>query len=111
MKNWLLSGILLVSTNALAGSSFTGTINKIVCHTSGISPTCQVSLNGTPSNETCGTSSWKYTFDGTTPEGKNILSILLAAQVGKQSITLGGTGACVLSSGSEDLRHAYITTN
>ena len=102
---------LVVSNYSFAGASFTGTINKVVCHTTGISPNCQIQVNGTIANQTCGTSGWKFTFDGSTNEGKNILSILLASQVAKQSITLGGTGQCNFASTSEDLRHAYITTN
>jgi hypothetical protein len=102
---------LVISSYSFAGASFTGTINKVVCHTTGISQNCQIQVNGAISSQICGTSSWRFTFDGSTNEGKNILSILLASQVSKQTITLGGTGQCSFSLTSEDLRHAYITTN
>ncbi|WP_010381721.1 hypothetical protein [Pseudoalteromonas rubra] len=101
----------LLPFHSLAGASFTGTIKQVVCHTKSISPLCQVQVNGSVSNQTCGTQSWKFSFDATSSEGQNILSILLAAQIGKQQITLGGTGSCTLATASEDLRHAYITTN
>ena len=97
-----------ISTNLFADSA--GTIYRMVCHASGVSSVCQVALNGTPTLAACATSGWHYTFDGTTAEGKNILSMLLAAQFSKQTITIGGKGTCTLSGSSEDLRHVYITT-
>ncbi|WP_269571448.1 hypothetical protein [Shewanella denitrificans] len=39
-----------------------------------------------------------------------MLSIILAAQLSKQLITIGGKGTCTVAGGSEDLRHVYITT-
>ncbi|WP_194867373.1 hypothetical protein [Pseudoalteromonas sp. PPB1] len=107
----LFSLFILLPFHSLAGASFTGTIKQVVCHTKHVSPLCQIQVNGNVSNQTCGTQAWKFSFDATTPEGKNMLSILLAAQIGKQQITLGGTGSCSLATASEDLRHAYITTN
>jgi hypothetical protein len=88
----------------------TATVKRMVCHDASVSPVCQVSMNGAVSLAPCATSSWHYTFDGTTAEGKNMLSIILAAQLAKQLITLGGKGTCTLGGGSEDLRHVYITT-
>jgi hypothetical protein len=110
-KSLLFLLCILLSFHSLAGASFTGTIKSVVCHTKSTSPLCQIQVNGNVRNETCGTSSWKFSFDAANPEGKNILSILLAAQMSKQQITLGGTGSCSFAGGSEDLRHAYITTD
>ena len=101
--------IFCVPIAAFAGSSYTGKIKQVVCHVAETSPVCQVMPSGSVLNETCGTSGWKYTFDGTTAEGKNILSILLAAQVSQKTIVLRGLGKCTFGSTTEDLRHAYIT--
>jgi hypothetical protein len=93
---------------SLAGSAYTGKLSSVVCHATVVGGACQVSLVGTPTGETCSSSGWKYTFNGTTPEGKNLLAILLAAQVAQRDVALGGLGVCTLAGGSEDLRHAYI---
>lgn len=95
---------------AYAGSSYTGTIKAIVCHEENTSDICQIMVNGSVSNETCSTDvAWKYNFVGTTPEGKNLLSILLAAQVAGKNVVLGGKN-CPSTNGPENLRHAYIST-
>ncbi|WP_277373649.1 hypothetical protein [Pseudomonas sp. AA-38] len=108
-KGFLLFAIFSVlCKNAHADS--TGTVLRVVCHAGNVSPLCQVSLNGSPNLAACATSSWHYTFDGSTSEGKNLLSIILAAQVSRQTISIGGKGTCALSNGSEDLRHAYMVT-
>lgn len=86
-----------------------GTVKHVVCHATGVSPLCLVTLNGAPSLAACATSGWHYSFDATTGEGKSLLSILLAAQLSKQAIAIGGKGTCS-SPGSEDLRHAYMST-
>jgi hypothetical protein len=112
MNKKLLS--LIAIPAVLCGNVYadsTGTIFRVVCHATGISPVCHVALNGTPSLAACSTSEWHYTFDGSTSEGKNLLSIILAAQLSKQTVTVGGKGTCTLASGSEDLRHVYITTS
>ena len=112
MKKLLsLSFALSAILSNLVYADSTGTIYRVVCHESEISPVCQVAMNDTPSVAACATSGWHYTFDGTTAEGKNILSILLTAQISKQPITIGGKGICTLGGGSEDLRHAFITTS
>jgi hypothetical protein len=109
MKKSLLFALLsTLSICSYADSA--GTISSVVCHVSEISPVCHVALNGGLSLAPCATTGWHYTFNGATPEGKNILSILLAAQLSKQMITIGGKGVCTLAGGSEDLRHVYITT-
>ncbi|QPB85842.1 hypothetical protein CWC22_022850 [Pseudoalteromonas rubra] len=103
--------LFFLSSSAFAGSStFKGTIDSIVCHADNISPICHVKVNGTPANLGCGTSSWHYTFDATTTEGQNFLSILLAAQLSGKTISLAGQGTCNLTGGSADLRHVIITT-
>ncbi len=84
-----LSLILTAVFSGGAYAAFTGTINRVVCHAEGVSPVCQIAVNGTPVVALCATSGWHYTFDGTTEEGKNILSILLASQISKQAITIG----------------------
>lgn len=110
MKNKLIAACFtLASANTIAGA-YTGTIKAIVCHEAAISSVCQISVNGTPPGLPCASSSWRYTMDGTTTEGRNMLSILLAAQVSRQQITIGGKGACTLSGASEDIRHVYINT-
>jgi hypothetical protein len=113
MKRKLLVLIIFLtvfSAQSFAGG-FTGTIRSIVCHEKNVSPTCQVSVNGVPSGQPdCATSGWKFSFDGTTVEGRNMLSIMLAAQLSKQKIAIGGKGHCSVSSASEDLRHVYIIT-
>lgn len=120
MNTWLrglgrvsrLSGFLLLAVGAhslsMAASAYTGKVSSVVCHATGVSSLCQVSLVGTPTGETCSSSGWKYTFNGATSEGKNLLAILLAAQVSQRDLALGGRGVCTLVSDSEDLRHAYI---
>jgi hypothetical protein len=67
-------------------------------------------LNGSAPNLECAKQAWRYTFNGTNAEGKNILSILLAAQVGRAQVIVGGKGVCNLSGSSEDIRHVYINT-
>ena len=68
-------------------------------------------LNGTPNGQpACSSDGWRYSFDGVTSEGKNILSLPLAAQTAKQTVMMGGRGACTLSPNSEDIRHVYIVT-
>jgi hypothetical protein len=106
---WLLLIALLVISGSVYADT-TGTIKQMVCHDESVSPVCQVSMNGAVNLATCATSGWHYTFDGTTAEGKNMLSIILAAQLSKQLITIGGKGNCALLGSSEDLRHVYITT-
>jgi len=82
----------------------------LVCHDADISPICQIQVNGVAPNLECATQAWRYTLNGTTTEGKNMLSILLAAQVARQEVVIGGKGDCFLSSTSEDIRHVYINT-
>ena len=91
-------------------STFSGTIKQIVCHADNISPICHVQVNGTPANMGCATSNWHYTFDGTSDEGKNFLSILLAAQMSSTHTVFKGQGTCNLASYSQDLRHVYMHT-
>ena len=110
IKNYGLLLLCLISTHTF-GSAFTGTIKSVVCHDKTVSAWCQIRLNGQPSNPlACATQEWKYTFDATTIEGRNILSLLLAAQLSKQEVVIGGKGTCSLSSSSEDLRHVFINT-
>lgn len=100
----------LISMNVYAVSSYTGTIKSVVCHVEFTSDICQVRVNGTVENETCSADlAWKYNFDGSNPHGKNILSILLAAQMSGKSVVIGSQG-CPNTSGPEDLRHVYIVT-
>lgn len=108
-KGFLSIFVVLAIWCGSASAASTGTIYRMVCHTTG-TPVCQVSMNGTPSVAACSTSGWHYTFDATSAEGKNIVSIILAAQLSKQTITIGGKGTCLLANGSEDLQHVYITT-
>tara|TARA_R110001599_G_scaffold249359_1_gene449224 strand:- start:12082 stop:12417 length:336 start_codon:yes stop_codon:yes gene_type:complete len=108
MKKYLVLMLVLFSAQSFGGG-FTGTIRSIVCHEQNVSPTCQISVNGVPTGQpVCATSSWRFSFDGTTIEGRNMLSIMLAAQVSKQKIAIGGKGYCSVSSASEDVRHVYI---
>ena len=102
----------LSGTDAVA-TTFVGTIKNVVCHASGITDVCQVAVNGTVSSHPCIANGlgWVYTLDGTNENGKNLLSILLAAQVSRSVVTIGGTGVCNLVGSSEDLRHVYIDTS
>ncbi|NRG05552.1 hypothetical protein HRJ46_19855 [Vibrio coralliilyticus] len=110
-KITILAALTLISSNVFAGnSSFAGAIKAVVCHTDSLSPVCHVEVNGTPSNRGCSDSTWHYTFNGTTPEGRNFLSILLAAQMSGKTAVLEGTGTCNLAKGSADLRHVFIST-
>ncbi|KZN38765.1 hypothetical protein N474_21095 [Pseudoalteromonas luteoviolacea CPMOR-2] len=110
MKRLLVAALFTIPFAGLA-SEYRGTVKHVVCHVETVSPVCQVMLNGTPNAETCAKdSSWKYTFDGTTPEGKNILSILMAAQMSGKTVGIRGLDKCTLATGSEDLRHVYIET-
>ncbi|WP_281628853.1 hypothetical protein [Vibrio sp. St2] len=112
LKEIIFSAVLtLISASAFAGNSdFSGTIKSVVCHADNISPVCHVAVNGTPSNRGCANSDWHYTFKGTSAEGKNFLSILLAAQMSGKLVTLAGIGTCNLAEGSADLRHVFIST-
>ena len=93
-----------------AGSNYTGTIKAVVCHAPELTNVCQIQLNGAVENETCSSSyPWKYSFVGTTDEGRNMLSILLAAQMAGKTVVMQGTG-CSISPVSENLRHVYIYT-
>jgi hypothetical protein len=107
--SWLLLITLLFISSSLSADT-TGTIKQMVCHDASVSHVCHVSMNGTVNLAACVTSGWHYSFVGTTAEGKNMLSIILAAQLSKQLITIGGKGTCTVAGGSEDLRHVYITT-
>ena len=108
-KYWLLTGLFLVGS-AYGGSNYTGTIKAVVCHAPELTNVCQVQLNGVVENETCSASyPWKYSFVGTTDEGRNMLSILLAAQMAGKTVAMQGTG-CSISPVSENLRHVYIYT-
>ncbi len=109
MKKLLLVALSICPLISLA-TTYNGTILRVVCHEQDTSPLCQVQLNGEVPSLACATQAWKYSFDATTQEGRNILSILLAAQVSKQNVTIEGKGTCSLSSSSEDLRHVYINT-
>lgn len=112
MKKYILmfAFAFITSNSYAAGSSFTGTIKNVVCHANNISPVCNVQVNGEPAGRGCSTADWHYAFDGTNAEGKNFLSILLAAQISRQTVVIAGQGTCDLAGGSDDLRHIYITT-
>ena len=110
MNKLLLKIAILGMLASAAQADSSGTIFRIVCHDNSISPICHVAMNGTPNVSSCSTSGWHYSFIGTTDEGKNLLSILLAAQLSKQNVTLGGKGTCDVAAASEDLRHVYIST-
>lgn len=103
--------VLLTSISSHAApSAFNGTIKQVVCHAKEISSICHLSVNGTPTEQPCGAGGWPYSFIGTNAEGKNLLSILLAAQLSNSHVTIGGQGTCNIIGGSEDLRHVYINT-
>ncbi|WP_065792579.1 hypothetical protein [Pseudoalteromonas luteoviolacea] len=111
MMKRMLIAVLFTISFAGSASEYTGTIKQVVCHAETVSSVCQVMLNGTPFSESCAKeNSWKYTFNGATPEGKNILSILLAAQMSGKTVGIRGLDKCTLAAGSEDLRHVYIET-
>lgn len=108
-----LSSLLLLaaSANSNAAAGFHGQIESVVCHAHNVSPHCQISVKGSVSGATCaGASPWPFVFDGRTPEGQNILSILLTAQIHNKNVVIGGLGTCKLNGAgnSEDLRHVYI---
>lgn len=95
---------------SLVYADSSGTVSRLVCHVADVSRVCQVELNDSKSAAACATSNWHYTFDGATVEGQNVLSIILAAQLSKQRLYIGGKGTCTLTGSSEDLRHVYIST-
>lgn len=106
-----IAATALWSKSAIAGSTYTGVIGSVVCHATGVSSLCQVSVPGSVGGETCSQGSlWKYTFNGATAEGKNLLAIMLAAQVSRQTVEIGVLGTCSLAAGSEDIRHTYIVS-
>ena len=109
----LFSMVFVIESHAVGTpSSFSGTIKQVVCHAKEVSSVCQVAVNGTPSANPCSApGGWVYTFNGVELEGKNLLSILLAAQISKSTVTIAGQGSCNLAASSEDLRHVYIHTN
>lgn len=103
---------LVLGIYPATATEYVGKIRAVVCHTIGV--VCQVQLNNPHTGAGCvtATSSWPYSFDGSTAVGKNILAVLLAAQASKETVIIGGLDSCNLvgGSGSEDLRHAYIYT-
>lgn len=102
--------LLMACCQPAAASEFGGTVLRVVCHVQDVASICQVAVNGVAPTVDCVTSSWRYSFAANTPEGKNVLAILLTAQASHLSIVIGGKGSCALSGGSEDLRHVYIVT-
>ena len=108
---FLLSmAMILLSANVSAFTESTGTVHRLVCHDNSVSPICHIDISGSLNVADCVDSSWEYSFISTTDEGKNLLSILLAAQLSSKPVTLAGKGTCLVAGGTEDLRHAYITT-
>ena len=102
---------MLLNTFSISShaTGFTGPVGKIICHAASTSSLCRVSVNGEVEGESCATSGWDYTFDGATPEGKNLLSMLLAAHVSRQVVGISGTGTCTLSPDSENMQFIYIS--
>ena len=93
-------------------STYTGKIEAVVCHT--FSPICQIRVLGPVDGNTCSPGAhWQYAFDSSTSEGKNILSLLVSAQMANKKVALGGLNSCAVTSTgeSEDLRHVYIVNN
>lgn len=68
---------LILQAPAMA-SDYAGRLRTVACHT--IANVCLVQLDGAHTGPACVQGVWSYAFDGTTPVGKNILSILLTAQ-------------------------------
>ncbi|WP_157633191.1 hypothetical protein [Vibrio bivalvicida] len=102
--------MLIVNSNVVWASQYVGTVRNVVCHSKNITSLCQVRLNRSIQGSTCATTEWTYVFDGSTIEGKNLLSILISAQVSKSTVVIGGTGSCSLNDESEDIRHIFIDT-
>lgn len=107
----IIAASAMVASTSVFASSYNGTIAAVVCHEPGTTAVCQVQVNGAISQELpCASTPWKYTFNGTTAEGRNILSILLAAQVSRSTVSIEGLNQCNLVPQSEDLRHVFIVT-
>jgi hypothetical protein len=105
----LCLALLMQTSFANSQTLYTGKIKAVVCHNKGVSPVCHIGVHGTVTGNPCNAGDWPYSFDGTSPEGRNILSIALAAQISGQQIIIGGTGGCTYGR-TEDLRHIYIET-
>ncbi|KZN34762.1 hypothetical protein N480_20990 [Pseudoalteromonas luteoviolacea S2607] len=109
MKKVLLGTLLLISFNGWSSSVYRGLVAQIVCHADSVTSTCMVQLKSTPSGESCSANNdWKYAFNGSTPEGSNLLSLLLTAQVSRKTVGIRGQGQCTLVNYSEDISYVSI---
>ena len=55
----------------------------------------------------CNSNSWDFVFNSSTDTGKNTLSVVLAAEMSKRTVVIGGTGLCKLFPSTEDLTYIY----
>lgn len=108
MKGLLLSIVIyLLTTSVSSGSEISSAIVNEVLVGPYYGGKVFIDVSGTPSNiPSCNTSTsgLDYAFDGTTPEGKMYLSIVLTAYASKAEVQLRGEGTCNLQSNVEDLR-------
>lgn len=101
--------VFLLFASAYASATLTtAKIKYLTCHSKNNSSNCLVRLDVAPFKNGCSTADWQYALDGTTSEGKNMLAILLAAQMMDSKVTIGGNGVCTKTLSSEDIGWVHI---
>lgn len=102
----LLSFMLAVALpgSALANGNGSGTVNFLLGVSSGFL------LFGTTvqtSHPACATDGWA--FDVSTPGGKMMASLLVAAQAAGRQVNIAGTGACDVYGGRETVSYVVVS--
>jgi hypothetical protein len=91
-----------ISVSALAGTG-TGKVTGII-----VGPTLIFSVENSHNRPTCAVSG-EFTIDGSTPEGKNTLALILSAASQGKSITIVGSGKCTETGIRESVSYVAIS--
>jgi hypothetical protein len=108
----LLIFSLLISNLAMA-TEYRGVITGIGAgsaydtHCVGEDSCVVVKVASTHTKAGCNSNSWDFAFNSSSDTGKNTLSLVLAAELSKRLVVIGGTGLCDLNPTVEDLRYIY----
>lgn len=93
MKKILMSIMLFVVYGTANSTIMTALVSTVECNPG--STTCYLQLtNSVKAIPSCASRSG-YAFNGTTNEGKNVLSIALSAKMGGKTVTVIGAGGCI----------------
>lgn len=104
MKKIILLIMLFASGSVNAGA-YKGNVINVYC--SSVTGICSISLANGISKlaPNCSPSGNTFAFDSTTNEGKNMLSLSLAALIGARYVSYTGSGTCTILSYSQNLTH------